>query len=287
MASRLDTAVTGGAPNLLGSLTAAARPLPEDADWQAYGISHTPENCGIAWPWQACTDPDEIEKPLNDAADPVEFRPFLIEFNSQACGMAEFTRLEARAKRGLAFRSSYVVAQMLTSGSVYGDPNDSPNLPNAAHNITPGGGPSNLRNTVAGLLEDAMQCGVTGEAFIHAPAWTLPHWLNARLITQVGAVWKMGPHTVVLDQGFANEPTTGVADVADPDDAVQGDSAGEGQAWIYLSGPVEFALSSIEAIGDTTRGVTPLENRANVIAVQQGIYRFDPCCVFAALSEVS
>ena len=37
---------------------------------------------------------------------------------------------------------------------------------------------------------------------------------------------------------------------------------------------------------DATRGVTTRENRANVIAAQLAIYRFDPCCVFAALVQV-
>ena len=385
---RIDVGVTGGQPNLLGSLTAAARPLPENADWHAFGTSHDPENCGKAWPWQACntagpapdvqlaslcncdvyiyapnggfltTPPNPVDgitiytpgpsgvppfviiddntilidfdcgggwggvvisgivignnagpidgtfdnpfpvnvtisdadcedvpvapfqlatsKPLNPGVDDVRFKPFLAEYNAASCpgGVAvDWDQLEGRARRGLPVRTSNVLAQALSSSTINGDPNDSPNLPTVANVIA---GTAGLVNVVAGLLEEAIDCGLTGEAFIHAPHWTLSHWLTqfAGSIQQVGSAYKIGPHTLVLDQGTTGEAPIGEA------------AAAVGQAWIYISGPIEYATGSTQVLTDTTRGVTVRENTANVMVAQLAIYRFDPCCVFAALAEV-
>lgn len=278
MASRLETAVTGGSPNLLGSLTAAARPLPQDATWEAFGVSHTPENCGKEWVWQACTvATDEDPKPLNPGVDAVTFKPFLVEYNAASCpdGIAgDRLSLDARARRGLALRASKGIAFALSSSAPDGQPNDSPNLPGLAVDVTPGGGASSLVNTISGLLQEAEACGLNGEKYIHAPGWTLPHFLQSTLLTQVGNVFKMGPHTVILDQGYSNEAPTGSP------------AAGVGQAWIYVTGPIEYATGAITALDDTTGGYETRLNRANIIAAQLAIYRFDPCCVFAALAQV-
>lgn len=274
MPSALDNPVTGGAPNLLGSLTAAARRLPEDADWMAYGVSHVPENCGSEWVWQACTVGD---KPLNEGVAAVTFHPFLIEFNAASCEggipSRELSQLEKRATRGLALRLTRGIAHAISSSEPDGSPNESPNLPELAIDATPGGGPGNLACSIAGLLEDAEACGLTGEAFIHAPGWMLPHFLAAQLITQVGNVYKMGPHTVVLDQGYSNEAPTG------------GAAAAPGQAWIYVTGPIEYATGPVRPLGDTTGYLQTRLNAANAIAAANAIYRFDPCCVYAALVQ--
>jgi len=285
MPSRLDIGVTGAAPNLLGSLTAAARPLPENAEWMAFGVSHTPEHCGKPWVWQECTEAtDEDPKPLNEAESPASFRPFMVEYNAQSCSgiPGDWHELEARARRGLAGRVSNGIARAISSASPDGQQNQSPNLPDAAVDIT-GVAPAGLANTIAGLLQDSFDCGATGEQWIWLPAWVLPHLLEAQLVTQVGNVYKLGPHTVILDQGFTGAPPTGVG--SDPDVPASPDAA-TGQAWVYVSGPVEFATGPTTILDDTTRGVSPRLNRANVIAGQLAIYRFDPCCVFAALAAV-
>jgi len=286
MASRLNVAVTGGAPNLLGSFTAAARSLPGDADWTAFGVSHTPENCGHPWLWQKCSTTEVEPKPLNEGVEDVTFQPFLVEYNAASCpgGIpGDWDQLSERARRGLALRLSKGIAEAFSSSTIHGDPNDSPNLPSTAIDITPVGGPSSLINTIAGLLEEAEACGLNGEIYIHAPGWTLPHWLNHNLIERVGNAWKMGPHTVILDQGYSNEGPTGEG--SDPD-VPPSPVATAGQAYIYVTGPFEYATGPLEVFEDTTRGVDLRLNKANVIAGQLAIYRFDPCCVFAALAQV-
>lgn len=281
MPSRLDIGVTGGVPNLLGSFTAAARPLPDNADWQAFGVSHTPEHCGLGWAWQNCT---EGNKPLTPAEESFTFLPFLAEYNAQSCeGIpGDWNTLEARARRGLTARLSNIIASVLSSSTPDGQPNQSPNLPDSAVDITPAA-PAGLANTIAGLLQEAFACGATGEEWIWAPAWTLPHFLEANLLTQVGNVWKLGPHTVIFDQGFTNEGPTGVG--ADPDDPPSPPAA-TGQAYIYVSGPFEYATGAVQILSAPIEGGNPRLNRANVIAAQLAIYRFDPCCVFAARAAV-
>lgn len=285
MGSTIDTGVTGGSTNLLGNLATAARPLPDNVNWQAFGVSFVPENCGDAWVWQACTSTDDGDKPLNDGVAAVQFDPFLIEYNAQNCSgiPSDWDKLSDRAKRGISLRYSNALALALSSSTPDGQQNTNPNLPDTAVDVTPVGGPSSLVNTLAGLIQDAYDCGATGELFLHAPAWTLPYFLREQLLTQIGNVFKLGPHTVIFDQGYTNEGPTGVG--SDPDVAPS-PVAVPGQAYIYVSGPIEYATGSIQILDDTTKGVSPRLNRANVIAAQLAIYRFDPCCIFAALAKV-
>jgi len=274
MSRAVEFGVTGGAPNLLGSFTAAARPLPENTEWAAFGTSHVPENCGFAWVSQECSTGDD--KPFNAGQDTVEFRPFLIEYNAQSCGgiPGDWESLQGRARRGLAVRVSNAIDLALSSSIIEGGSNINPNLPSLAVDITPVGGAGLGTCTLAGLIQDAYACGATGELYIHAPAWVLPSLLDMQLVTQVGNVWKMGPHTVILDQGFSNEAPSGSPD------------AEAGEAWFYVTGPFEYATGAVTVLEDTTKGVSPRLNRANVIVAQLATYRFDPCCVFAALVTV-
>jgi hypothetical protein len=270
--TKVDTGVTGGTPNLLGSFTAAARPLPENTDWQAFGTSHVPENCGDAWVWQPCASEVVAEKPLNPGVDAVAFKPFMVEFNAASCDgiPADHADLEARARRGLAVRVGHAIDRALSSSLPDGSPNESPNLPESADDETPVAGPGGIICTIGGLIQEAYDCGATGELFIHVPAWTLAAFLKLNALTQVGTVYKFGPHTVIFDAGYSNEGPTGSP------------AAGPGEAWMYVTGPFEYATGPIKILDDTTGGVSPRLNRANIIAAQLAIYRFDPCCVKAA-----
>lgn len=289
MPSSLDTPVTGGTPNPLGSLVAAAQPLPEDAEWEAFGVEHDPEACLGAWVWQKCSvdgdegvDEEPVHKPLNDGVDALRFLPFLAEANAASCdGLpGDLDVLEARARRVLSWNYSQQIARAFSSSAPDGFPNVNPNLTNG-QDVTPGAGPSSLCNTIAGLLEEAVECGLNGDLWIHAPAWTLPAFLEHHQIVQVGNVWKLGPHTVILDQGFANEGPPG------------GDVPADGQAWIYVTSPVQVSTGPVHILRDgraplpaSLHGLEPRLNRANVIAAQLAIYRFDACCIKGALAAV-
>lgn len=384
MPRTVDTGVSGGAPNLLGSLTASARVLDANVEWQAYGTSHVPENCGFAFPWQRCAEAavtagtpgvNEVQgvtiiaasggtftltfdgfttapiaydasvaavqaalnalpnvepgdlvvsgvpgawvitaggqyaftnipqitidptglvegegfdaftettteglppgKSFNDGVAAVEFTPFLVEYNAQSCDgiPGDWEALSDRARRGLAVRVSSAIAKALSSSILDELPNENYNLPTLATDITPGGVAEPVACAIRRLIQEAYGCGATGELFIHVPAFLVPVLLQTTLITQVGNVWKLGPHTVVADQGYTNEnPVGSVAPV-------------DGEAYIYVSGPIEYATGQAQILEDTTGGVSPRLNRANVIAAQMVIYRFDPCCVYAALAE--
>ena len=280
MPSALTSPVSGGSPNPVGSLTASAKPLDESADWQAFGVEHVPEACQGAWVWQKCSEVDGetvAAKPLNDGVDAVRFQPFLVEANAAACPggiQRDSGVLAERASRILKWNASRQIGLAFSSATPDGYPNVNPNLTDSAVDATPGGGPANLVNTISGLLEDAIACGLNGDLFIHAPHWTLPHWLTRQLVEQVGSTFKLGGHTVVLDQGYANEPPNG------------GPNAGVGEAWIYVTSPVEYATGSVVQLADITDGYELRLNRANKMAAQLAIYRFDPCCVRAARARV-
>ncbi len=249
----------------------------EQVDAHVAAMPESPElSCAVTVVTTGAPEVVAFDKPLNAGVDAVEFRPFIVEYNAQSCGgiPGDWDQLANRAKRGLAVRVSNAIALALSSSTPDSLPNQNPNLPELGTDVTPEDGPIGIVPTLEALIAAVYDCGLNGEVWIHAPAWLLPVLLNAQLITQVGSVWKLGPHTVVVDQGFANEAPTG----ADP--------ATDGQAWLYATGPFEYATGPVNVLEDTTRGVTTRENRANVIAAQLALYRFDPCCVVAALTEV-
>lgn len=284
MPSALTTPVVAGSPNPIGSLTASSKLLPEDADWQALGIQHDPELCQQAWVWQKCSvvvpdgDPEEgdvVAKPLNEGIEAVEFQPFLIEANAASCEglLGRLELLDPRARRTLQWNASRQLARAFSHPFPDGYANVNPNLTNTATDITDAG-PSSLTNTIQDLLKRAIDCGATGDLTIHAPAWTLPRFLEEYLIEQVGSTFKMGPHTVVLDYGYPNIGPIGSAD-AEAD-----------EAWIYVTGPVEYALDRVFVPEQAAQGIAIRLNDKDVLAMQLAIFRFDPCCVFAARARI-
>ena len=94
-----------------------------------------------------------------------------------------------------------------------------------------------------------------------------------RLVTTLG-------HIVIPGTGYPTSPGTWGPKT---DDDPNGIEAPDGAAWIYMSGPVEFARHDLPALSNMW------EARRNLFRAQsevKWIYRFDPCAVFAALAKI-
>lgn len=259
-----------------GSLVKSALRLPSDVEWtDRSGVEYLPEACGTAQRFLYCDDghPDKVDAVVADA---LQFRPFVIYY-PDGCGTLAIRpeEWEQRAIRGLSSSESSALALELNSS--YQGVN--PDLLNTAVDISPVI-PNQIPQTILGLIHSMVDCGYSGDITFHAPAWTLPIFLEDTQVILVNGVYKLGHHTVIFDAGYTNQNPT----IIDEGNAV----ASDGTAWIYATTPVEYAFAEVLAYGvdESKKGNSARQNATYVVAERAAIVRFDTCCVFAALASV-
>lgn len=244
-----------------GGFLKAARSLPAGADWTG-GITFTP-SCGTTDVW-SCVYGDEKQN-IDAKADPVEFDPFLIYAGTTCSGAPDVENLTELTRIKLARGTSRALARELhSSNALVGNPD----LVSSATDLTPGGTAVALKNAIAGLLSASGDCG-GGALTIHAPLVALPALMELTLASFDGETYSIGGHTLIVDD-YPNEPPTG------------GPAATSDEAWLYVTGPVEYRLGERIDVAHYT-GRT---NESIVLAEQLAIVRFDPCCVFAILADI-
>lgn len=244
-----------------GGFLKAARSLPAGADWTG-GITFTP-SCGTTDVW-SCVYGDEKQN-IDAKADPVEFDPFLIYAGTTCSGAHDVENLTELTRIKLARGTSRALARELhSSNALVGNPD----LVSSATDLTPGGTAVALKNAIAGLLSASGDCG-GGALTIHAPLVALPALMELTLASFDGETYSIGGHTLIVDD-YPNEPPTG------------GPAATSDEAWLYVTGPVEYRLGERIDVAHYT-GRT---NESIVLAEQLAIVRFDPCCVFAILADI-
>lgn len=183
------------------------------------------------------------------------------------------------------------IAETLWMGTGYDALDDvSPTLRNSAVDVS-GGGVFDLDDGVAQLLVHYERgTGGEGGAMVHIPSALGVYALGggaggARICWPEGTLYR-GPFgsTVVLGPGYPNGFSPGGPFGHGPGDA--DDFAGNeaGQAWIYVTGPVEYDVTPVEVVPDDAGRRMPLRtNRYELWGQRQAIVRFDPCKVFATM----
>lgn len=243
-----------------GGFLRAARLLPEGTDWTG-GITFTP-SCGGADTW-GCSY-GEAKTNITEKADPVEFDPFLVYAGKTCSGAPDFDELRELSQINLRRGMSGSLARELQQS----DPKvGNPDLVTTAIDITPATTPS-IRNAIAGLLTTSGDCG-GGEITIHAPIVVLSALMTFDLVEFVDGRYRLGGHTVIVDN-YENVGPTGSPAPAD------------NEVYLYATGPVEYRLGENIDISHFT-GRT---NEGIVLAEQLAIMRFDPCCVYAIRAEI-
>lgn len=132
------------------------------------------------------------------------------------------------------------------------------------------------------LLEAYEDCSQSGGATVHVPTAAIASLLSHGVVKQQGDVY-YGPNGSVISPG-PGYPTaatgTGPADADDPD-------AGAGNVWMYVTGPVEYALDPVAVpLTDLEAHFNRRTNRYEITAQRLAIHRFDPECVFAVRAYV-
>jgi hypothetical protein len=243
-----------------GGLADAARELPSGYDWSG-GVTFTP-SCGGADRW-GCSYGEDKQN-IIDKGEPTEFDPFLIYSGFRCSGAPDEAELRLLAQNALTRGLSRSLAHEL----VLSDVNvGNPDIVSSATDITPDT-PACIAGSVAGLLSASDDCG-GGGVWIHAPRVALPFLMKNDLVKFDGEGYRIGGHKLIVDD-YPNEAPTGGAEPTD------------GQAYLYATGPVEYAVAEQFDIANFEH----IQNEQIVLLERLAILRFDPCCSFAILTEL-
>lgn len=149
-----------------------------------------------------------------------------------------------------------------------------PSLSSTATVLTGGGSPAPLLNVLEALTRAARQdCGLRGPLTFHAPSWGMARFHSLQLgIDRVGDRWMLGDDQIVFGEGYG--------------DTIGGITAATGSIWVVVTGPVEVSVQNKVTVwpGETSLNAA-MQNTDPVYAEQLAGYRFDTCCVLAAIAE--
>ena len=285
------------------SLLTSAFPLSDQVNWRS-GIAWTPL-CGHAsHAWARCPGGDALKEEAVTMTAPVGTDPFTI-YTPIKCEWVTTEggdKLTAMATDLTEVHTAAQIAAALWMGTgltndadtTYGAP---PTLRRVATDVSIGGvgaGAAALDDVVAALLHAYTNCtGGMGGAVLHVPDILIPSALGggdggARVAWPEGDVYR-GPlgSLVSPGPGYPHDSSSqgangyGPLSSAGPPEVYRGN--GYNEVWVYVSGPVEYAVTPIEPPNTDEERRTPFRmNTYEVIAERQAIVRFDPCCVFAA-----
>lgn len=282
------------------SILTSARRLP-GGDWST-GIAWTPSLCVASSVWEWCPPSSEpaAEKTTNDVPAGVATEPFTVYTPVDCVWVTTEAgeRLEALVTEATEVHTARAVARALWLGEgltdiaddTYGLP---PTLRRSATDVTPGGVPAVLDNVVAILLAAYDEAtGGAGGATLHIPTALITGALGGttgggRVCWPEGNLYR-GPCGSVVSPGpgYPDGPSANGADGFGPlvdDDPEVYAGNGYDEAWVYVSGPVEYDASPVMVLpeSDADRRINR-RNTFEVIAERQAIVRVDPCGVFAA-----
>ena len=241
-----------------------ARPLPADIDWRD-GVNFL-QSCGGARGAWGCADTFGVPlKNISDSPDSVTFDTFVAYHQAECDGANQSDAAEAAAITAYTRLRSAIWATELHTSQV-----GNPDLVGSATDLTPGGGPVGLCESLIGLIDAQVQCGVV-DVLLHAPLHAMPALLRDSLVVFTGTRYLVGGVPISFDL-YPNLGPTG--NPHDPPAA--------NEAWLYATGPVEYASDAAESFVDAVWR----QNKRTISVEQHGILRFDPCCVNAVLATI-
>jgi hypothetical protein len=261
------------------SIVTSSRRIPDmNSDGWAYGISHREDFCRSVGSWERCVEeiegsyPERTPEALGDEGFPV-FQPWSIYSSFTCTSLADWPEARKTAVETLKAKTPASVARELWTGEQSG----SPSLQSTGTDITPDTEP--LAPLAIDLLTEAFdECSGGTQPTFHVPSLLVGQLLDAnritrsgdRLLTPTGGIVIPGP-------GYPTDGDWG------PDASPGPAAAAAGEAWIYVTGPVELDFSETweQGSGEPPVGTFARLNRSELFVNREAIYRFPTCCVFA------
>lgn len=268
-----------------GTILDAGYPLPP-GDWRS-GVASRSSGCIAGHPWAAiCPTAAHIDtgKVNAPAIGEAEVRPFQF-YVPWACDWVtpdQYAEMDAEARGNIEAVSAWHLSRELWTGVANDRENDSANRDNPtlmSEAIDIGGvEPANAVFALGALLAEYAGCTQAGGATLHVPIILVPYLTNQGVLKMDGNQL-VGPLNtrVSAGPGYPGPGPWG------PD----GEVAPAGSVWMYVTGPVEYALA--EPVLEPDRAERRFDRRRNryeIWAERRGIVRFNPCCVSAMLVDI-
>lgn len=279
------------------SILTSARPLSDSTDWSS-GVSWSPAGCIPSFAWPRCPGTPTDKELGEGLGAAVSVDPFWVYTPISCDWVTDGDRVAGPAADLTEAHTAAKVSAALWMGEGLAD--GALSLRHVAQDVSIGlGGASDLDDVVAALLANYERCtGGSGGATLHIPSVLIPGALGGipgggRVAWPEGNFYR-GPLGSVVSpgpgypHGASTEGADGHGPLVDPGPpAVYAGNAID-EAWVYVSGPVEWAASTVQVLPDEEAERRNLRlNRYEVWAERMAIVRFDPCCVFAALAVSS
>lgn len=271
---------------------------PMKSSWKT-GVSWVQTACAESVAQQQCPTGDDVElgEMDPDAYGLVTSMPFW-SFTAIEC---EWTttpgEIDAAAEALTEARAAWHLSRGVWLGEGIGDLDLTGDFPlptlRSSAQVAPGGDTARPLEDAFALLQAAYTQGTQGLGgqMIHMPdpltVYALGGGDGGVVMKQEGNFYR-GPNGAVVSTG-PGYPVGESADGADgfgpmiDNDPATYAGTDDDEVWVYITGPVEYALSNVRLlpIGSTFLR----QNKKKAWAFRQLIFRFDPCAVWAALVQ--
>lgn len=264
------------------SLVTSAHPMEGlNSDGWAFGVTARDTLGTPSGRFPRCADEEDVKDDVPDGGDAPEFEPLWVYAVDGCEGRADVDRMRRSARAALDAKLAWEVARELWTGETTGNPS----LQSTAIEITVDPAPAPVVVAARALLANFEDCTKGSQAFLHVPSIVVDQLIDAdfarrsgnRLVTPLG-------HVVVPGPGYPNMP--GDWGPLASDGAAE---AAEGEVWLYVTGPVQFAQGDmVETSSGDAPGVGTFArlNKTIVLPERLVLYRFPTDCVFAAKASV-
>lgn len=272
------------------SILTSARPLPEGTNWST-GVAWTPVSCHPSSAWPRCPSSAQLAagKAAATGLDGAVHTDAFVIYTPLDCDWATQDDVDSAAVEVTDVHTARGIARAAWLGEGLPDVADQPSFRRSATDVS-GGVTSALDDALALLLAAYNAAtGGLGGGVLHVPTTLLPAALGgtgggARIAWPEGNLYR-GPGGVVVSpgpgypDGLSATGVNGFGPISaeGPPTLYKGNGANE--AWIYLTGPIEFAVGPVRAVS-ATPGVFRT-NKIETLGERDAIVRFDPCSVFA------
>lgn len=271
---------------------------PLKSSWKT-GVSWVQTACAESVGMQQCPTADDVEMTnmTPDAYGLVTSSPFWM-FTAIEC---EWTttpgEVDAASEALTDARAAYHLSRAVQLGEGIGDLDLTGEFPRptlrSSAQVAPGGDTARPLEDAFALLQAAYTQGTQGLGgqMIHMPdplsVYALGGGDGGVVMKQEGNFYR-GPNGAVVSTGpgypvgASSDGADGYGPMIDDDPATYA-GTDEDEVWIYMTGPVEYALSAVVPVPDTSSFLR--QNRKLAWTMRQLIFRFDPCAVWAALVQ--